>query len=134
MDSVGQLAAGVAHDFNNMLTIIQGHSGLLLTSPALPRELREPVQAICLASERAANLTRQLLMFSRKSLMQPRLLDLRDVVATMSKMLERLLGAAVKLEVSTPPFIPPIRADEGMIEQVLMNLSVNARDAMPKGG
>src|SRR6185436_848775 len=125
---------GVAHDFNNMLTIIQGHSGMLLTNSALPRELMDAVQAICAASERAAGLTRQLLMFSRKSVMQPRLLDLREVVANMSKMLERLLGAMVKLEVTAPPFIPPIRADGGMIEQILMNLCVNARDAMPKGG
>jgi signal transduction histidine kinase/HAMP domain-containing protein len=134
MDSVGQLAAGVAHDFNNMLTVIQGHSGMLLTNPALPRELQESIQAIYVASERAAGLTRQLLMFSRKNVMQPKLLDLREVVANLSKMLERLLGATVKLEVNAPPFIPPLRGDAGMIEQVLMNLSVNARDAMPKGG
>jgi signal transduction histidine kinase/HAMP domain-containing protein len=134
MDSVGQLAAGVAHDFNNMLTVIQGHSGMLLTNPDLPPEMLESIQSVYFASERAASLTRQLLMFSRKNVMQPRLLDLRDVVSHMSKMLERLLGATIKLELNAPPFIPPVRGDAGMIEQVLMNLAVNARDAMPHGG
>ena len=134
MESVGQLAAGVAHDFNNMLTIIQGHSGMLLTKESLSPELLDSVQAVYFASERAANLTRQLLMFSRKNVMQPKPLDLREVVAHLSKMLERLLGATIRLELNAPPYIPLVHGDTGMIEQVLMNLSVNARDAMPKGG
>ncbi|HSU52740.1 MAG TPA: ATP-binding protein [Candidatus Dormibacteraeota bacterium] len=134
MESVGQLAAGVAHDFNNMLTIIQGHSGMLLAKPALPAEFYDSVQAVYFASERAANLTRQLLMFSRKNVMQPKLLDVRQVVGQMSKMLERLLGETIKLELHAPDYIPMLQGDAGMIEQVLMNLAVNARDAMPKGG
>jgi signal transduction histidine kinase/ActR/RegA family two-component response regulator/HAMP domain-containing protein len=134
MESIGQLAAGVAHDFNNMLTIIQGHAGMLMAKSSLPRELTDSVQAVYFAAERAANLTRQLLMFSRKNVMQPKLLDLREVVAHLSKMLERLLGETIKLELHAPALIPLVQGDTGMIEQVLMNLSVNARDAMPKGG
>jgi signal transduction histidine kinase/ActR/RegA family two-component response regulator/HAMP domain-containing protein len=134
MESVGQLAAGVAHDFNNMLTIIQGHSGMLIAKPSLPAELSDSVQAVYFAAERAANLTRQLLMFSRKNVMQPKPLDLREVVAHLSRMLERLLGETVRLELHAPAFIPLLQGDTGMIEQVLMNLAVNARDAMPRGG
>ena len=134
MESVGQLAAGVAHDFNNMLTVIQGHAGLLLAKPGLAAELQEPAQAIFFASERAANLTRQLLMFSRKNVMQPTLLDLREVVSNLSKMLKRLLGETITLQFHPPSKSPLVQGDVGMIEQVLMNLSVNARDAMPKGG
>ena len=98
MESIGQLAAGVAHDFNNMLTIIQGHSSSLLARPTLPPEVVDPVQAVYFAAERAAGLTRQLLMFSRKNVMQPELLDLQKVVGNMSKMLERLLGETIALE------------------------------------
>jgi signal transduction histidine kinase/HAMP domain-containing protein/ActR/RegA family two-component response regulator len=134
MESVGQLAAGVAHDFNNMLTIIQGHSSSLLAKPALPPDVLDPLQAIYFAAERAAGLTRQLLMFSRKNVIQPDLLDLREVVGNMSKMLERLLGETIQLKFQPPPELPAIEGDIGMIEQVIMNLSVNARDAMPRGG
>ena len=134
MESVGQLAAGVAHDFNNMLTIIQGYAGILLARPNLAPELFDPIQAIYFASERAASLTRQLLMFSRKNVMQSTQLDLRDVVANMSKMLQRILGETVILEFIPPPELPAVQGDAGMMEQVLMNLSVNARDAMVKGG
>jgi signal transduction histidine kinase/ActR/RegA family two-component response regulator len=134
MESVGQLAAGVAHDFNNMLTIIQGHAGLLLARPGLRPEIKDSVQPIFFAAERAASLTRQLLMFSRKNVIQPKLIDLREVVANMSKMLQRLLGETVTLEFEPPAEIPLVQADTGMVEQVIMNLAVNARDAMPKGG
>ena len=134
MESVGQLAAGVAHDFNNMLTIIQGHSSLLLAKRTLPDEISDPVQAIYFAAERAASLTRQLLMFSRKNVMQPRLLDLRETVGNMTKMLERLIGENITLEFHPPVALPLVPGDSGMIEQVVMNLSVNARDAMPRGG
>jgi signal transduction histidine kinase len=134
MESVGQLAAGVAHDFNNMLTIIQGHSGMLLAKSAQKPDLMDSAQAIYFASERAANLTRQLLMFSRKNVMQPLLLDLRQVVLHMSKMLQRLLGETITMDFRAPAEIPLVLADAGMIEQVVMNLAVNARDAMPKGG
>jgi signal transduction histidine kinase/CheY-like chemotaxis protein len=134
MESIGQLAAGVAHDFNNMLTIIQGHSGMLMTKATLPIELSDSVQAVYFAAERAASLTRQLLMFSRKNVMQPAQLDLRTVVTNMSRMLERLLGETVKLELEIPGALPLVQGDAGMIEQVLMNFAVNARDAMPEGG
>ena len=134
MESVGQLAAGVAHDFNNMLTVIEGHSGMLLDKPSLPAEVREAAQAVFFAAERAASLTRQLLMFSRKNVMQTKLLDLREVVANLSKMLQRLLGETIRLEFHSAAETPLVRGDTGMIEQVLMNLAVNGRDAMPKGG
>jgi nitrogen-specific signal transduction histidine kinase/CheY-like chemotaxis protein len=134
MESVGQLAAGVAHDFNNMLTIIQGHSSSLLAKPSMPEEISDPVQAIYFAAERAASLTRQLLMFSRKNVMQPRPLDLRETVGNMSKMLQRLIGENITLEFHPPAELPVVVGDSGMIEQVVMNLSVNARDAMPRGG
>jgi signal transduction histidine kinase/CheY-like chemotaxis protein/HAMP domain-containing protein len=134
MESVGQLAAGVAHDFNNMLTVIQGHSGLLIGRSGLPPELRDSAKAIFFAAERAASLTRQLLMFSRKSVMQDQLLDLRESVGNMSKMLKRLVGEPIALEFSPPPELPLVRGDAGMVEQVIMNLAVNARDAMPSGG
>jgi len=134
MESVGQLAAGVAHDFNNMLTIIQGHSGMLLAKSGQRQDLLESAQAIYFAAERAANLTRQLLMFSRKNVMQPKLVDLREIVGHMTKMLERLLGETIRLQFQPPAEIPLVMADPGMIEQILMNLAVNARDAMPQGG
>jgi signal transduction histidine kinase/ActR/RegA family two-component response regulator/HAMP domain-containing protein len=134
MESVGQLAAGVAHDFNNMLTIIQGHSSALLARPSLPPEMLEPVQAVFFAAERAAGLTRQLLMFSRKNVMQVRPLDLRETVGNMTKLLGRLLGETVTLEFHSPAELPSVQGDPGMIEQVVMNLAVNARDAMPRGG
>jgi signal transduction histidine kinase len=134
MESIGQLAAGVAHDFNNMLTVIQGHSGMLLARTNLPSELLDSAQAIYSAAERAAGLTRQLLMFSRKNIMQPKPLDLRAVVGNLSKMLKRVLGEIITLEFNPLPELPLVQADTGMIEQVIMNLAVNARDAMPKGG
>jgi signal transduction histidine kinase/CheY-like chemotaxis protein/HAMP domain-containing protein len=134
MQSVGQLAAGVAHDFNNMLTIIQGHSGRLMAKPNLPMDLFDSAQAIYFAAERAAGLTRQLLMFSRKNVMQPRALDLREIVGNLTKMLQRLLGETVTLKFNPLKELPLIEADAGMVEQVIMNLSVNARDAMSIGG
>ncbi len=134
MESVGQLAAGVAHDFNNMLTVIQGHAGMLLSKTSLPCALLDSAQAIFYAAERAAGLTRQLLVFSRKNVMQVELLDLREVVGNLSRMLERLLGETITLHFRPPDQVPLIRADNCMIEQVVMNLAVNARDAMPKGG
>ncbi|HWQ90279.1 MAG TPA: ATP-binding protein, partial [Clostridia bacterium] len=134
MESVGQLAAGVAHDFNNMLTIIQGHAGMLLAKPNMPLELADSTQSIYFAAERAAGLTRQLLMFSRKNIIQPRLLDLREVVVSVNKMLHRLLGENISVEYTPPGELPWVKADKGMMEQVIMNLCVNARDAMPRGG
>lgn len=134
MESVGQLAAGVAHDFNNMLTIIQGHAGMLMAKAGGATAPLESAQAIYFASERAAGLTRQLLMFSRKNVMQPRLTDLREVVLQTSKLLTRLLGETIWLEYRRPPEPATVHGDTGMLEQVIMNLAVNARDAMPRGG
>ena len=134
MESIGQLAAGVAHDFNNMLTVIQGHSGMMLSKSTLPPELSDCAQAIYRAADRAARLTRQLLMFSRKNVMQPEPVDLREAVNDLSKMLRRVLGETITLEFNPPAELPLVQADIGMIEQVIMNLVVNARDAMAEGG
>jgi signal transduction histidine kinase/CheY-like chemotaxis protein len=134
MESIGQLAAGVAHDFNNLLTIIQGHAGLMAARPNMPREIHDSSQAISFATERAAGLTRQLLVFSRKNVIQVKPLDLRETVGQLGKMLRRMVGETVALQFLPPPSLSPINADSGMIEQVLMNLVVNARDAMPRGG
>ncbi len=133
MESVGQLAGGVAHDFNNILTVIQGHTSLLAMLP-LPDEALDSARQIGMAADRAANLTRQLLTFSRRQIIQPKNLDLNEVVSNMTRMLRRLLGEDITLQVNYAPNLPLIHADPGMMEQILMNLSVNSRDAMPKGG
>jgi signal transduction histidine kinase/CheY-like chemotaxis protein len=134
MESVGQLAGGVAHDFNNILTVIQGHASLLLAGGSLSRRQTASIRQINLAAERAANLTRQLLTFSRKQVLQPQPLDLNEVVNGMGKMLQRLLGEDISLHVHYSPNLPGVLADAGMLEQVLLNLAVNSRDAMPRGG
>jgi PAS domain S-box-containing protein len=134
MESIGQLAAGVAHDFNNILTIIQGHAGLLNTDASLNVELSESARQIAVAAERAANLTRQLLMFSRKQIMQPQMLNLNEVVSNLARMVRALVGEQVDLRCQLTDDLPPIYGDPGMIEQVLVNLAVNSRDAMPRGG
>lgn len=134
MDSLGHLAAGVAHDFNNMLTVIQGHSSMLVARLPQHPELQESAHCVHFAAERAAALTKQLLMFSRKSVMQPRLLDLAECLGQLASMLNRLLGEHIDLEFNPPGALPMVRGDSGMIEQVVMNLAVNARDAMPGGG
>ncbi len=134
MEAVGQLAAGVAHDFNNILTIIQGHADLLLHRVNTDPLAANPLKQICLASERAGTLIRQLLMFSRKQVMQHRYLDLNEVIANLMQMLQRFLGEHISLEIHAGHDLPTIYGDTGMIEQVLMNLAVNARDAMPKSG
>src|SRR5450432_3163422 len=134
MNSIGQLAGGIAHDFNNVLTVIHGHADRLRDSTSLPRELADPVREISAAAVRATNLTKQLLTFSRQHPMIAAEIDLNETVAQMSNMLGRILGEELRLRVEfrqPPPFV---RADRGMIEQVLLNLAVNARDAMPKGG
>jgi PAS domain S-box-containing protein len=134
MESIGRLAAGVAHDFNNMLTVILGQCSLLLCNPGHRPETTEALNHIAQAAERAANLTRQLLTFSRRQVMQPRPLNLNELVTNLSKMLCRLLGEHIALQCHYSPVPPVVHADPGMIEQVIMNLAVNARDAMPKGG
>ena len=134
MEAVGQLAAGVAHDFNNILTIIQGHADLLLQSRDLPAPTEKSLRQIWSAADRAGKLIQQLLMFSRKQVMQPRYIDLNEIISSVSPMLQRMLGEHVAFEFSPVPNLPAIYADAGMIEQVLVNLSINARDAMPGGG
>lgn len=133
MECVGQLAGGVAHDFNNLLTVIQGHAALLLQESLTP-DLHDSAQEISRASDRAANLTRQLLAFSRRQVLQPKNLDLNEVVASMANMLQRVLGEHIVFNVRYASNLPPIYADPGMLEQVLLNLAVNSRDAMLKGG
>jgi two-component system, cell cycle sensor histidine kinase and response regulator CckA len=134
MDSVGQLAAGVAHDFNNILTIIQGYTGLILERKDIDPELADPLKQVAVAAERAANLTRQLLMFSRKQVMQTQELDLNEVISNVTKFLRRILGEDITLHFDYSPNLPAISADSGMIEQIIMNLAVNTRDALPRGG
>jgi two-component system, cell cycle sensor histidine kinase and response regulator CckA len=134
MESIGQLAAGIAHDFNNILTVIQGHSSLVLCNAKLDERTEESLRHISVAAERAANLTRQLLLFSRKQLAQPRVLDLNIVIENVANMLRVLLGESVAVDLQLEQDLPAVEVDEGMIEQVLMNLAVNSRDAMPRGG
>jgi len=134
LESIGQLAAGVAHDFNNILTIIQGHTDRLIEKCASNEKVAEPLHQVSAAARRASSLTRQLLMFSRKQVMQSKVLDLNGVLRNMAKMLQRLLGDDIAFATKYDPTIPSIEGDTGMIEQVIMNLSVNSRDAMPKGG
>jgi hypothetical protein len=134
MEAVGRLAAGVAHDFNNLLTAILGYSELLLggLGPGDPR--RAGVEEIRRAAERAGSLTRQLLAFSRQQVLQPRTLDLNEVVSGLHSMLRRLIGEDIDLRTTAAPDLGRVLADPGQIEQVIMNLAVNARDAMPRGG
>jgi PAS domain S-box-containing protein len=135
MEAVGQLAGGVAHDFNNMLAIIRGNAELLLMDEEqFTAEAREGLEHVVAASERAANLTRQLLTFSRKQVMQPQPLLLNEVIANLSKMLRRVISEDINLQCHYPARLPHVQADTGMMEQVILNLVVNARDAMPAGG
>jgi CheY-like chemotaxis protein len=134
MEAIGQLAAGVAHDFNNVLTVVQGHAGLMQMTmdPCSPQN--KSLKHISTAADRAATLIRQLLMFSRKQVMQFRHLDLNDILRNEIKMLERLVGEHVQINFRPQSPIPAIHADSSMVEQIAMNLAVNARDAMPNGG
>jgi PAS domain S-box-containing protein len=134
MEAIGKLAGGVAHDFNNLLTVINGYGDLILDQ--LPRDdpnsalLREIVKA----GDQAASLTRQLLAFSRKQIVAPRVLDLGEVLTDAEQMLRRVIGEDIQLRVDNDPALLPVKADAGQLDQVLLNLAVNARDAMPKGG
>ncbi|HUQ46392.1 MAG TPA: ATP-binding protein [Gemmatimonadaceae bacterium] len=134
MDAVGRLAGGVAHDFNNILTVIVSYGDLLLTEPDLPETMRAEVTQIRLAADRATELTRQLLAFSRKQVMNLVVLDLNAVIRDMHGMLGRVIREDVQLQTKLGAKVDAIRADRGQLEQILMNLAVNARDAMPDGG
>ncbi|HLN26725.1 MAG TPA: PAS domain S-box protein [Gemmataceae bacterium] len=134
MEAIGHLAGGIAHDFNNLLTIINGHSEELFRSLRADFRACQRVQEIAKAGERAASLTRQLLAFSRQQILAPRTLCLNDLVTDFHRMAKRLLGEPIKLVLSLSPELGNVKADAGQIEHVLMNLVVNARDAMPAGG
>jgi PAS domain S-box-containing protein len=134
LEAVGQFAAGVAHDFNNMLTVIQGHASIHLAANHIEKGLADSLNQVSLAAERAASLTRQLLTFSRKQVVQPQVLDLNEIVRNLHNMLHRLIGEHIDLRCEFGDQLPLIFADESNIEQIVMNLVVNARDAMPHGG
>jgi PAS domain S-box-containing protein len=134
MEAVGKLAGGVAHDFNNLLTAINGHSELALRRLHPDDPIYRKLEGIRRAGERAAGLTRQLLAFSRKQIMQPKVLDLNQVIFEMNRMLQPLIGEDIDLFTKLTPNLGKVKADPGQIEQVLLNLTVNARDAMPRGG
>jgi PAS domain S-box-containing protein len=134
MEAIGRLAGGVAHDFNNVLTVIIGFGEQLLMTMSKDHPERPAIEEIVKSGTRGADLTRQLLAFSRRQVLQPRLLDINGIVTDMEKMLNRLLGRQFPLTANLASDLPPVKADPCQIEQVLMNLVVNGRDAMPKGG
>ena len=134
MEAIGRLAGGIAHDFNNLLMVISGYSEFLLERLGPDPALRGPAQEVSNAAQRAGALTRQLLAFSRKQILAPKLLDLNEVVTENLKMLTRMIGEDLDLVMAPGPALGAIRADPGQVEQLIMNLAVNARDAMPEGG
>ncbi|EDY18829.1 multi-sensor hybrid histidine kinase [Chthoniobacter flavus Ellin428] len=134
MEAIGQLAGGVAHDFNNILAAVMMEVELAATAKDVPADTREGLQVIGAAADKAAALTRQLLLFSRRQVMQPRRVDVNGIVTTLAKMLQRILGEDVKVQLHLHPSALVVHADPGMLDQVIMNLAVNARDAMPAGG
>ncbi|HYL65453.1 MAG TPA: PAS domain S-box protein [Candidatus Methylomirabilis sp.] len=134
MEAVGRLAGGIAHDFNNLLTIIRGYAELALQRPGIQPEIRADVMQVENAAERASVLVRQLLAFSRRQVLQPKVIDLNGVVVGLEKLLGRLIGENIQMATGCAPDVGNVKADPAQIEQVIMNLVVNARDAMPKGG
>jgi CheY-like chemotaxis protein len=134
MEAVGRLAGGIAHDFNNLLTIITGYTDLALSRASIPLEIRSDIERIENAAGRAAALVRQLLAFSRKQVLQPKTIDLNDVVLNLDKLLRRLMEDNIEMVTHTQENVGKVKADPAQIEQVIMNLVVNARDAMPEGG
>ena len=134
MESVGRLAGGVAHDFNNLLTVVLSYSDVLMARVDIDLQARKQLEEIKKAGSRAASLTRQLLAFSRQQVLEPRFLNLNSIVTETEKMLRRLIGEDVELLTKLDPNLSSVKADPGQIEQIIMNLAVNARDAMPHGG
>ncbi len=134
MEAIGQLAGGIAHDFNNALTVVIGNAQMALMDVGKENPLYDNIREIKKAGERASNLTRQLLAFSRKQILQPEVLNLNEIVLGMEKMLRRIIGENIELATDLVPDLGRVEADPGQIEQVIMNLAVNARDAMPDGG
>lgn len=134
MEAIGRLAGGVAHDFNNLLMVIKGHTELLLNNPPVPEQVSRKIAQIDRAADRAAALTKQLLAFSRMQVLQPRIMNLNAVVEDMGKLLPRLIGEDIELKMALAPDLGAILADASQMEQIIMNLAVNARDAMPNGG
>ncbi|MGC2197410.1 MAG: PAS domain S-box protein [Terriglobales bacterium] len=134
MEAVGTLAGGVAHDFNNLLTVITGYTQILMEQHARDAQSSHSIEQIFRAAERAAALTRQLLAFSRRQMLQPRVINLNTLVRNLEKMLHPLLGERIRIALQTAPDLGRVRADPGQVEHILMNLAVNARDAMPRGG
>jgi PAS domain S-box-containing protein len=134
LEAIGKLAGGVAHDFNNLLTVIQGYSELLMSKIKINDPIRDQIKQINEAAERAESLTRQLLAFSRKQIMTPKVIDLNHLIHEMEDMLRRLIGADIEFLINLNSELGKIKADPGQIEQVIMNLTVNARDAMQNGG
>ncbi|MEM7349716.1 MAG: ATP-binding protein [Acidobacteriota bacterium] len=134
MEAVGRLAGGVAHDFNNLLTAIIGYNQLLLLALGTDHPQREAVEQIGKAAKRAATLTSQLLAFSRRQVLQPKVIDLNEVVRGIEKILRRLIGEDIDLLIELEPLAAKVKADPGQLEQVILNLAINARDAMPDGG
>ena len=132
MEAIGRLAGGIAHDFNNLLTAIKGHADLALADPS--GDVVDDLQEIARSAERASALTRQLLAFTRQSIVQPRPLDLNGLIEGMDRLIQRLVGETITLQTDLDPQLGPVLADAGQLEQVVMNLVVNARDAMPDGG
>jgi signal transduction histidine kinase len=133
MEAVGQLAAGIAHDFNNMLTVIQGNASLILSDNPAPAD-KPLLESIVRSAQRSAKLVRQLLAFSHKQMMEIRSVNIVDTLASLSDMLPRLLGEHIEFKIESVSAIPHVAVDPAMLEQLLMNLAVNARDAMPRGG
>jgi signal transduction histidine kinase len=134
LESIGQLVGGIAHDFNNLLTVINGRSQMLLSGIAADNPVREEIEVINQAGERAAALTRQLLTFSRKQKSQPKLINLNVVISDLIKLLDRIIGKNIHITLDLLPTLQPILADPNQIEQILFNLTGNSRDAMPNGG
>ncbi len=134
LESVGRLAGGIAHDFNNMLTAINGYSELTLRRMGGDNPLRQNIEEIKKAGERSASLTHQLLAFSRQQVLQSKVIDLNEIIADTTKMLDRLIGEDVQMQTILDSKLGNVSGDAGQLTQVIMNLAVNARDAMPKGG